>query len=266
MYSCGLARHCWLTAAMNELQGIHRQWSSTQFTEGCLNEGLNFGSCYATLYPGQTDVDFNQDVIECKKLFYQKIEYCRSAIYICGVSDRDDQPIFGQVTSIVKKKAKWCLVVDLFGNRSIRRRPRRMGAENRWGLRSEESVDGFKAFSTIQRTDIYSLENEIDGATLALMDTVEKIAAVILKLKYQLTLLKERDAGVEGVESSTKSTEEKHDDSFPEKYIIPLWTSSLLKDIDDGSLRMISSMNINSCEESTTRLWIALIGFVLSYI
>lgn len=98
------------------------------------------------------------------------------------------------------------------------------------------------------------------------MDTVEKIAAVILKLKYQLTLLKERDAGVEGVESSTKSTEEKHDDSFPEKYIIPLWTSSLLKDIDDGSLRMISSMNINSCEESTTRLWIALIGFVLSYI
>jgi hypothetical protein len=57
--------------------------------------------------------DLNQDLIECKRLFYQNIEYFRSAIYIFGVADRDDQPIFGQVTCIVKKKEKWWLVVDL---------------------------------------------------------------------------------------------------------------------------------------------------------
>jgi hypothetical protein len=130
-------------------------------------------------------------------------------------------------------------------------------------------VDDFKAFNPIQKTFIYSLENEIDGATLALMDTVEKIAAVIPKLKYQLIFLKERDALMStAADGSTKSTdspstsltvlpgstssvpstsddhaildqsrnEEKHSDPFPEKYIIPPLPSSLLKDIDDGSL------------------------------
>jgi hypothetical protein len=101
------------------------------------------------------------------------------------------------------------------------------------------------------------------------MDTVEKIAAVIPKLKYQLIFLKERDALMSTAEnSSTKSTdslsmslaalpgstssvplesndyatldqsqtEQRHSDPFPEKYIIPPLPSSLLKDIDDGSL------------------------------
>lgn len=134
---------------------------------------------------------------------------------------------------------------------------------------SEGSVNDFKAFNPTQRTEIYFLENEIDGAILALMNTVEKIATVIPKLKYQLIFLKERDALLSTAESiSTKSadspstsfatlpgstssvpmesddhdtldqsrTEQTHSDLFLENYVIPPLPCSLLKEIDDGSL------------------------------
>lgn len=58
-------------------------------------------------------VNFNQDLIECRKLFYQNIEYCRSAVHILGIADGDDRPIFGQVACIVRKKEKWWLIVDV---------------------------------------------------------------------------------------------------------------------------------------------------------
>ena len=127
----------------------------------------------------------------------------------------------------------------------------------------------FETFDMTRRIDIYSLENEIDGATLALMDTVEKIAAVLPTLKYQLIFLKEREAVMSKVadtsmrlmdasppSSSTaiastrsaqstsnddpapdqSSVEEKDNDHFPAKYVIPPLPNSLLKDIEDGSL------------------------------
>ena len=58
------------------------------------------------------NINFNQDLIECKKLFYHHIEYCCSAIYVIGIDDIDEQPKFGQVSYIVKNKEKWWLIVD----------------------------------------------------------------------------------------------------------------------------------------------------------
>lgn len=101
------------------------------------------------------------------------------------------------------------------------------------------------------------------------MDTVEKIAVVIPKLKYQLLFLKEREAlmstSADGSMNVTQplpfsspissqqtssaqetfdrdaasnrlSTENKSDDRFPEKYVIPPLPHSLMKDIEDGLL------------------------------
>jgi len=59
------------------------------------------------------NINFNNDLVECRKLFYKDIEYCCSAVYIIGVDDIDDQPIFGQISFIVKNEEKWWLVVDL---------------------------------------------------------------------------------------------------------------------------------------------------------
>lgn len=119
---------------------------------------------------------------------------------------------------------------------------------------------------------MYLLENEIDGATVVLMDTVEKIAAAIPKLKYQLVFLKERevlmktiaDSSMESIDSSpvplsisTESTSflqaaldddddaavdpsvdgSKNSDPFPDKYIIPPLPDSLIKDIESRALK-----------------------------
>lgn len=101
------------------------------------------------------------------------------------------------------------------------------------------------------------------------MDTVDKIATVIPKLKYQLIFLKERellitmnaDSSLKSADSSTASlsisieptssaqttfdddaelnqsvVERKHSDRFPDQYAIPPLPNSLMKDIEDGSL------------------------------
>lgn len=101
------------------------------------------------------------------------------------------------------------------------------------------------------------------------MDTVEKISVVIPKLKYQLMFLKERDALVStsaagsmnvtqplplsspissqrtssvqetfdrDATSNRSSAENKSDDQFPEKYVVPPLPHSLMKDIEDGLL------------------------------
>lgn len=59
------------------------------------------------------NIDFNQSLVECKRLLYQDIEYCRSSIYVIAVALIDDQPIFGQVSYIVKNKEKWWLIIEL---------------------------------------------------------------------------------------------------------------------------------------------------------
>lgn len=126
-----------------------------------------------------------------------------------------------------------------------------------------------KLFIHYERIVLHLLENEIDGATLTLMDTVEKIAAVLPKLKHQLVFLKERHVWMStNADSSTDLTdslstslivspdsapsvslvshghgmfdqsqmEEPPGDHFPERYTIPPLPSSVLKDIDDGYL------------------------------
>jgi hypothetical protein len=132
---------------------------------------------------------------------------------------------------------------------------------------SSEGVGSFETFDMTRTIDVYSLENEIDGATLALMDTVEKIATVLPTLKYQLIFLKEREAVMSKIADTSmrsmdapssviaiastgsaqstsnddpaadqSSVEERGNDHFPAKYVIPPLPNSLLKDIEDGSL------------------------------
>ena len=59
------------------------------------------------------NVDFDQDLVECRKLFHRSIEYRCSAIYIIGVTDVNDQPVFGQIINIVRKQEKWWIIMDL---------------------------------------------------------------------------------------------------------------------------------------------------------
>lgn len=119
---------------------------------------------------------------------------------------------------------------------------------------------------------MYLLENEVDGATVVLMDTIGKIATTIPKLKYQLAFLKERevlmktiaDSSMESMDSlsvplsiSTESAsfvqaildddddatvdasfnEGKNNNPFPDEYIIPPLPSSLVKDIENRDLK-----------------------------
>ena len=58
-------------------------------------------------------VDWKNDVVQCRKLIYHNTEYCRSSIYVLDVDGRDDKPIFGQISFILKTKERWCLVVDV---------------------------------------------------------------------------------------------------------------------------------------------------------
>lgn len=117
---------------------------------------------------------------------------------------------------------------------------------------------------------IHFLDNEIDGVTLGLMDSVEKIATIIPKLKYQLIFLKERESLMTMINSNSSHTTDQssalpsistgatfthqatsgdavtHDQSmvankatalFPDKYVVPPMPDSLLKDVADGQLQ-----------------------------
>lgn len=101
-------------------------------------------------------VDFDQDLVECRKLFHHSIEYRCSSIYIIGVSDLDDQPVFGQVVNIVRMKEKWWIIMDLL---------RTVGYDEHlfaWNLKSIEKfslVDPCELRYFHKGLDFYALDN-----------------------------------------------------------------------------------------------------------
>ena len=58
-------------------------------------------------------IDFQEDLVQCNKLFYHNNEYRCSSVYVLGVDGRDDKPIFGQISRIVKRSEKWWLIIDV---------------------------------------------------------------------------------------------------------------------------------------------------------
>jgi hypothetical protein len=59
------------------------------------------------------DINLDKDVVQCSKLCYENIEYCRFTVYIIGLLDINEQPIFGQIIRILKTNEKWWLLVDV---------------------------------------------------------------------------------------------------------------------------------------------------------
>ncbi|CAF1056583.1 unnamed protein product [Rotaria magnacalcarata] len=57
-------------------------------------------------------IDFENDLIQCKSLSHENIEYHKSSVYIIGLRNSDEQPLFGQIASILKKEEKWWLLMD----------------------------------------------------------------------------------------------------------------------------------------------------------
>jgi len=63
--------------------------------------------------------DFQKDLFQCSKLINENIEYYRSAVYVIGLQDADEQPIFAQVVFILRMSEKWWLLVDLLRTKSF---------------------------------------------------------------------------------------------------------------------------------------------------
>jgi hypothetical protein len=59
------------------------------------------------------NIDLYKDLVQSNKLFHQNIEYCRSAVYVIDLTKTTEQPIFVQITFIVKTNEKWWLLVDV---------------------------------------------------------------------------------------------------------------------------------------------------------
>lgn len=59
------------------------------------------------------NIDLDKDLVQSNKLFHQNIESCRSAVYVIDLTKNTEQPIFVQITFIVKMSEKWWLLVDL---------------------------------------------------------------------------------------------------------------------------------------------------------
>ncbi|CAF4309637.1 unnamed protein product, partial [Rotaria sp. Silwood2] len=128
-------------------------------------------------------------------------------------------------------------------------------------------------------------ENEVDGETLAMMDSIEKTTTLFPKLKQQLLFLKEREKLFKGLNDSTISSldsssinsthyssissgfepiinlstsdsmndqafeksmiKEQSNSFFPDVYTVPTLPSSLLQDIESGALHKFGPHHTN---------------------
>lgn len=59
------------------------------------------------------NLNLNQDLVECRTLFHETIEYSRSSIYIIEIAAGSDQMKFGQINCIFKIEGQWRLVIEL---------------------------------------------------------------------------------------------------------------------------------------------------------
>ncbi|CAF3427803.1 unnamed protein product [Rotaria socialis] len=203
--------------------------------------------------------------------------------------NNNEAPGFIHVVNIIKKDQKWWLLVDILQTLSYN------DMLCAWEIKSTDNysiLDPHHLKYYAKGLDIYELNNssfvsfnarftfyyklEIDGETLALMDSIDKTTTLFPKLKQQLLFLSEREkllkvqktdlilsidsssitsTNFSSSSSSIKpaancSTDDYMDDRvfeessvkqksnilFPIEYIIPALPDSLLQDIEAGAL------------------------------
>ncbi|CAF1058741.1 unnamed protein product [Adineta steineri] len=119
--------------------------------------------------------ELDDNIIICHRLIYDTIEYCRSAVYVIDLLHFNEQPIFAQVVFIIKIDQKWWLLMDLLNT-----------------IAYNEDLFAWE-IKSIDHYSIIDPSHDIDGKTLEMMSTVERISAVIPKFKQQLIFLEERE-------------------------------------------------------------------------
>ncbi|CAF1362987.1 unnamed protein product [Adineta steineri] len=222
------------------------------------------------------DINLNKDIVQCSKLCYDNIEYCRFTVLIIGLLDINEQPIFGQIIRILKTNEKWWLLVDVLTT---------VGYDENlfaWEIKSTDHyvmLDPHNLKYYYKGLDVYEVNNakyDIDGTTLEMMSNVERISTVIPTFKQQLLFLKEREklfqtnngisinssgsssssstnlnsssSSIESISNNlfSKSLDQSTSDqsfdeqmikqTFPDKYIIPPLPDAVLKDIEEAAL------------------------------
>ncbi|CAF1447885.1 unnamed protein product [Adineta steineri] len=154
------------------------------------------------------DINLNKDIVQCSKLCYDNIEYCRFTVLIIGLLNINEQPIFGQIIRILKTNEKWWLLVDvlttvgydenLFAweikstDHYVMLDPHNLKSIPKVSKNSFENVVNLLSYQKIF-ISISLIEYDIDGTTLEMMSNVERISTVIPTFKQQLLFLKERE-------------------------------------------------------------------------
>lgn len=56
--------------------------------------------------------DVNESLHECKTLWHNQIEYHQSCVYVIGLDEIDERPLFAQIIRIVRIQKEWLLLMD----------------------------------------------------------------------------------------------------------------------------------------------------------
>ncbi|CAF3881149.1 unnamed protein product [Rotaria sordida] len=129
-------------------------------------------------------IDFDKDLYQCNTLIYDNVEYRRCGVYVIDLKPSHEQPIFAQITMIIKKNEKWWLLVDNLHT---------IGYDGK-----------------LSAWQIQSLKHDVDGPMLKMMNNVERISQLIPKFKQQLIFLEEREKLFRRIDDGSISS----DDSF----------------------------------------------------
>ncbi|CAF1286535.1 unnamed protein product [Rotaria sordida] len=122
-------------------------------------------------------IDFDKDLYQCNTLIYDNVEYRRCGVYVIDLKPSHEQPIFAQITMIIKKNEKWWLLVDNLHT---------IGYDEKL---SAWQIQSLTQYSLIDPNDL----NDVDGPMLKMLNNVERISPLIPKLKQQLIFLEERE-------------------------------------------------------------------------
>ncbi|CAF3813633.1 unnamed protein product [Rotaria sp. Silwood1] len=138
-------------------------------------------------------INLEENLNQCNKLIHENIEFCRAAVYVMNVEPLNEQPVFAQIVFILKMDEKWWLFADILNTISYNEE---LFA---WEIKSIDRyviLDPCQLKYYYKGLDVYQVNNskyDIDGKTLKMMNSVERISPLIPKFKQQLIFLEERE-------------------------------------------------------------------------
>ncbi|CAM4942781.1 unnamed protein product [Rotaria socialis] len=215
-------------------------------------------------------IDIAKDLIQCNKYYHENVEYYRFGVYVVDFLNNNEAPGFIHVVNIIKKDQKWWLLVDILQTISYN------DMLCAWEIKSTDNysiLDPHHLKYYAKGLDIYELNNssfvsfnarftfyyklEIDGETLALMDSIDK--ATTLFPNSSSSSIKpaancSTDDYMDDRVFEESSVKQKSNILFPIEYIIPALPDSLLQDIEAGALHKFGPHHTTLfllCEEYT---------------